>query len=73
MSRDDKIEMEGTVLQMIKGAKFEVELNENKQKVTCTISGRLRTNFIKIIPGDTVTVEISPYDLTKGIITWRNK
>ena len=72
MARDDKIEMSGKVVDVIKGGKFIVEF-ENNCKVTATLSGRLRSNFIRILRGDMVTVQISPYDLTKGIITWREK
>jgi translation initiation factor IF-1 len=72
MAREDKIEMTGKVVDVIKGVKFIVEF-ENNRKVTATLSGRLRSNFIRILRGDIVTVQISPYDLTKGIITWREK
>jgi translation initiation factor IF-1 len=72
MAREDKIEMTGKVVDVIKGGKFIVEF-ENNRKVTATLSGRLRSNFIRILRGDMVTVQISPYDLTKGIITWREK
>lgn len=73
MSRADKIEVQGVVLKQQKGAKFEVEIEDTNNIVICTISGKLRLNQIKVLPGDKVTVEISPYDLTKGIITWRTK
>ena len=76
MARNDKIEMEGIVTRLIPGTKFlvEVELeNGQKREVTCSVSGKLRQNFIRIIVGDRVTLEISPYDLSRGIITWRNK
>lgn len=76
MERNDKIEMEGIVIRLIPGTKFlvEVELeNGQKREVTCSVSGKLRQNFIRIIVGDRVTLEISPYDLSRGIITWRNK
>lgn len=72
----DKIEMEGVVKKALPGTKFEVEVitgDGNPHMVVCTLSGRLRQNFIRIIPEDKVTVEISVYDLTKGIITWRSK
>lgn len=72
MSNEDKLEMDGVVTKKLKGSFFEVEL-ENNMKVTCTISGRLNINKIRILPQDKVTVAISPYDLTRGIITWRNK
>ena len=76
MARNDKIEMEGTVIRLIPGAKFLVEIeleNGQKMEVTCAVSGKLRQNYIRIIVGDRVTLEISPYDLSRGIITWRNK
>ena len=72
MSKDDIIEMEGKVLEALPNATFKVEL-ENKHVITAHISGKLRMNYIKILPGDKVTVEMSPYDLTKGRITWRAK
>lgn len=76
MARSDKFELEGVVKKALPGTKFEVEvtMNENTiQKILCTVSGKLRQNFIHILPEDHVTVEMSPYDLTKGIITWRKK
>ena len=75
MARNDKFELEGIVEKALPGTKFEVKLTagENEKIVVCTLSGRLRQNYIRIIPGDKVTVEISPYDLEKGIITWRTK
>ena len=72
MSKADVIEIEGTVVEKLPNAMFKVEL-ENGHQVLAHISGKLRTNFIKILPGDKVTVEMSPYDLTKGRITWRDK
>ena len=72
MSKADMIELEGVVVEKLPNATFKVEL-ENCQQITAVISGKLRTNFIKILPGDKVTVEMSPYDLTKGRITWRDK
>ena len=72
MSKSDVIEIEGTVLEKLPNAMFQVEL-ENGHKVLAHISGKLRTNFIKILPGDKVTLELSPYDLSKGRITWRDK
>lgn len=71
MSNEDKIELDGTCTKAIKGAKFEVEIDGNNHKVICTLAGKLMKNSIKIIPGDRVTVHISPYDLSKGIIVWR--
>ena len=64
--------LEGTVLEALPNAMFQVEL-ENGHQILAHISGKLRMNFIKILPGDKVTVELSPYDLTKGRITWRAK
>ena len=72
MSKADAIEVEGTVLEKLPNAMFKVEL-ENKHVVLAHISGKLRMNFIRILPGDKVTVQISPYDLTRGRITWRSK
>lgn len=72
MSKADFIELEGVVTEKLPNAMFRVKL-ENEHEILAHISGKLRTNFIKILPGDKVTVEISPYDLTKGRITWRTK
>ena len=72
MSKADVIEIEGTVVEKLPNTMFKVEL-ENGHQVLAHISGKLRTNFIKILPGDRVTLELSPYDLTKGRITWRDK
>ena len=72
MSKADVIEVEGTVLEKLPNAMFRVEL-ENKHVVLAHISGKLRMNFIRILPGDKVTIELSPYDLTKGRIIWRDK
>ncbi|MDF2502591.1 MULTISPECIES: translation initiation factor IF-1 [Clostridium] len=72
MSKDDVIEMQGTVLESLPNTMFEVEL-ESGQKILAHISGKLRMNFIRILPGDKVTVELSPYDLSRGRITWRAK
>jgi translation initiation factor IF-1 len=69
-SRDDVIAMDGTVLDALPNALFNVEL-ENGHKVLGHISGKMRTNYIKIVPGDRVLVELSPYDLSKGRITFR--
>ena len=71
-SRDDVIAMEGTVVDALPNALFNVEL-ENGHKVLGHISGKMRTHYIKIVPGDRVMVELSPYDLTKGRITYRYK
>lgn len=72
MPKEDVIEVEGTVIEALPNAMFQVEL-ENGHKVLAHISGKLRMNFIKILPGDRVTLELSPYDLTRGRITWRDK
>ena len=72
LSKSDVIEVEGTVTDTYPNATFEVEL-ENGHKILAHISGKLRMNYIRILPGDKVTVELSPYDLTKGRITWRGK
>ncbi|MBS5659782.1 MAG: translation initiation factor IF-1 [Clostridiales bacterium] len=72
MSKDDVIEIEGTVVESLPNAMFQVEL-ANGHKILAHISGKLRMNFIRILPGDKVTVEMSPYDLSKGRITWRSK
>ena len=72
MAKDDVIELEGIVVEALPNAMFMVEL-PNKHKVLAHISGKLRMNYIKILQGDKVTVEISPYDLTRGRITWRSK
>ena len=73
MSKKDAIEFEGTVLEKLPNAMFLVELMENKHQVLCHLSGKLRVNFIKILPGDRVKIEMSPYDLSKGRIVWRAK
>ena len=72
MSKSDIIEMQGTVLEALPNAMFEVEL-ESGHKILAHISGKLRMNFIRILEGDKVNVELSPYDLTRGRITWRKK
>ena len=72
MSKQDMIEIEGTVVEALPNATFTVEL-ENGHQILAHISGKLRMNYIRILPGDKVTVEMSPYDLTKGRITWRSK
>jgi translation initiation factor IF-1 len=72
MSKDDVIEIEGVVLESLPNAMFQVELS-NGHKILAHISGKLRMNYIKILPGDKVTLEMSPYDLTRGRITWRSK
>lgn len=72
MSKEDVIEIEGTVKEALPNAQFMVEL-PNGHEILAHISGKLRMNFIRILPGDKVTLEMSPYDLTRGRITWRSK
>ena len=72
MAKEDIIEVEGTVTEALPNTNFKVEL-ENGHQILAHISGKLRMNYIKILPGDKVKVELSPYDLTKGRITWRAK
>lgn len=72
MSKQDAIEVEGKVVEPLPNAMFWVEL-KNGHKVLAHISGKMRMNFIRILPGDRVTVELSPYDLTRGRITYRHK
>ena len=72
MSKADEIECEGVVLEKLPNAMFQVQL-ENGHTILAHISGKLRMNYIKILPGDKVTVEVSIYDPTKGRITWRTK
>ena len=72
MSKDDVIEVEGKVIEKLPNAMFQVQL-ENGHIILAHISGKLRMNFIRIIPGDKVLIEMSPYDLTKGRIVWRDK
>ena len=72
MSKADVFELEGVVTEAYPNAMFEVTL-QNKRKILATISGKLRMNYIRILPGDKVTVEMSMYDLSRGRITWRAK
>ena len=72
MSKEDVIEVEGTVVEALPNTNFKVEL-ANGHQVLAHISGKLRMNYIKILPGDKVKLELSPYDLTRGRITWRDK
>ena len=71
MAKTDVIEVEGKVLEVLPGGKFRVEL-ENKHIIIAHVSGKIRMNYIRILAGDKVTVEMSPYDLTCGRITYRN-
>ena len=72
MSKKDVIEVEGRVVEALPNAMFKVEL-ENGHQILAHISGKLRMNYIRILPGDKVTLELSPYDLSRGRITWRKK
>jgi translation initiation factor IF-1 len=72
MAKEERIEFEGTVVEALPNAMFRVEI-EGGHKVLAYVSGKMRTNFIRILPGDKVRVELSPYDLTKGRITYRLK
>ena len=72
MSKSDVIEMEGKVIEALPNAMFQVEL-QNGHQIMAHISGKMRMNFIRIYPGDKVTIELSPYGLTRGRITWRSK
>lgn len=72
MSKEDVIEVEGTVLDTLPGAQFKVKL-ENGHEILAHVSGKIRMHYIRILPGDRVTIEISPYDLTRGRITFRHK
>ena len=72
MSKEDVLEVEGVILEALPNAQFKVELT-NGHQILAHISGKLRMNYIRILPGDKVTVEMSPYDLTTGRITWRAK
>ena len=72
MSKSDVIEVEGVATESFPNAMFEVEL-PNGHKILAHVSGKMRMNYIRIYPGDKVTIELSPYDLTRGRITWRSK
>ncbi len=72
MAKDDVIEVEGRVIEPLPNAMFRVEL-ENGHKVLAHVSGKIRMHYIKILPGDRVTIELSPYDLSRGRITYRYK
>ena len=72
MAKDDMIELEGVVVESLPNTTFKVDIG-NGHIILAHISGKLRMNFIRILPGDKVTVQMSPYDLTRGRITWRSK
>lgn len=71
-TKSDKIEVEGKVVDVVKGGDYIVEL-PNGHTVEAYVSGKMRVNMIRILPGDTVTIELSPYDLTRGRITWNKR
>ncbi|MDR1588841.1 MAG: translation initiation factor IF-1 [Oscillospiraceae bacterium] len=72
MAKDDMIELEGTVVESLPNTMFQVDIGSG-HTILAHISGKLRMNFIRILPGDRVTIQMSPYDLTRGRITWRSK
>ena len=72
MAKDEAIELEGTVVESLPNTTFKVDIG-NGHTILAHISGKLRMNYIRILPGDKVTVQMSPYDLTRGRITWRSK
>lgn len=72
MAKADNIEAEGVIVEAMRGTTFKVKLT-NGHIVTATLSGKLRVHYIRVLPGDTVKIEMSPYDITKGRITWRGK
>ena len=73
MAKDDVIEVEATVVEALPGTMFRVKLQQNGVVILAHVSGKIRMNYIRILPGDKVTVAISPYDLTRGRITFRHK
>lgn len=73
MPKRDAIEVEGTVVESLPNAMFRVLLADGEHTVMAHLSGKVRMNFVRIVPGDKVRVELTPYDLTKGRITWRNR
>jgi translation initiation factor IF-1 len=73
MSKEEAIEVTATVLETLPNAMFKVQIDDNKHQVLAHISGKMRKNFIRILPGDRVLVELSPYDLGRGRITYRYK
>lgn len=73
MAKEDKIEVEGKVVEVLKGGEYLVNLLKFKKTVKAYVSGKMRVNMIRILPGDTVTIELSPYDLTRGRIVWNKR
>ena len=73
MAKEDKLEVEGKVVEVLKGGEYLVNLPKFKKTVKAYVSGKMRVNMIRILPGDTVTIELSPYDLTRGRIVWNKR
>ena len=73
MAKEDKIEVEGKVMEVLKGGEYLVKLPKFQKTVKAYVSGKMRVNMIRILPGDTVTIELSPYDLTRGRIVWNKR
>ena len=73
MAKEDKIEVEGKVTEVLKGGEYLVNLPKFQKTVKAYVSGTMRVNMIRILPGDTVTIELSPYDLTRGRIVWNKR
>ena len=73
MAKEDKIEVEGKVTEVLKGGEYLVNLPKFQKNVKAYVSGKMRVNMIRILPGDTVTIELSPYDLTRGRIVWNKR
>lgn len=73
MAKEDKIEVEGKVTEVLKGGEYLVNLPKFQKPVKAYVSGKMRVNMIRILPGDTVTIELSPYDLTRGRIVWNKR
>lgn len=73
MPKRDEIEVEGTVTESLPNTMFRVVLNESGHSVLATLAGKIRLNFVRIVPGDKVRVVLSPYDLSRGRIVWRNR
>ena len=70
-TKRDRMELEGTIIEAHRGCMFDVSINDNESKILASISGKMRKAFIKVVPGDRVTVEVSPYDMSKGRIIKR--
>ena len=72
MAKEDALQLNGRIIDISKGGTFKVKLDDNDMEVLCTVNGKIRMAHIKLVRGDSVIVELSPYDLTKGRIIWRN-